>query len=414
MKINGFNHKNIPTKKEELVLNPDGEKQKKKILVLANSGGGGHRSAAEALKKALEKEYQVEINFMYDQIDGSALFNALMKKNAFLLLSILVNSQRIAESLIVPKKIIPKLRSKMRDFKPDMIISVFPVGNQFTWELAKEAKIPMMVIVTDIYCKHFFNDIKQPGDNFKIGLPFNDKWIKKLLNEQFEEKNFVTTGFPLRSEFGLSKSKMEKTTSQICGELHIREGDKIVIVMMGSQGGVAITELSKQIADNPKRYAQTVHVVALCGSNDTIRRQTIEECKSPKNRNVKVHALGLKDAKYIAALMRRADVLISKPGGATVNEAIASELFTLYEGRGNEALFWERGNMEFVQHHGWGELMKPDTLVKQINKSLKRPKIKFGDCPGRKFDHNIRKIIKKVLDNAQKKDFSAGNILKQL
>jgi UDP-N-acetylglucosamine:LPS N-acetylglucosamine transferase len=383
---------------------------KKKILVLSNSGGGGHKSASEALKRALSKDYDVTIDYTYDQIGGSQYFNMAMKKEAFRLLGLLTSAQTIAENFVVPAVIKPILAKKIQELKPDLVVSVFPVANYHTWDLAKTAGVPMLVLVTDLYCKHFFNKMNHPGENFYIGLPFNDAWIKDQLRDQFDENNLMTTGFPLRPDFGLAAEELQPSMREIREELGIREGDKIVLVMMGAQGGEAIKEISQHIADNPEQYQQDVHVVALCSANKEIREKTDEACQNPLNPRVKVHALGIKDGKYIATLMGMANVMVSKPGGASVNEAIASELYTIYDGKANGALFWERGNMEFSQSHSWGEQLDPEQLVLQVNEALKKPRIKVEDCPGKQFDKNINSVVGHIFNKTNPAAKTNGKI----
>lgn len=368
----------------------------KKILVLSNKGGGGHLSSAEAVKKALSNPYyEVDIDFSFDQMSGNDFFNQFQKNGNVDLLEQLTKMQEVAEWTCVPFQIRPLLIKKLNEFKPDLIISVFPIGNKTTWELAKLAKIPMLVLTTDIACQHFFRNFEDPGKDFHVGIPFDDPLIKSQL-PKFKDHHFEVIGYPLREAFGKSAIEMSSKIKEIRQELNIKDDDKIVLVMMGAQGvGNLVSEYSKTIACSPFVYEHTIHVVALCGSDEK-KNETEKYCSHATNPQVTMHALGRKDADYIAALMRMGNVLVSKPGGSTVNEAIASGIFTLFNSSANRALPWEEGNMNYTIAKGLGEEIKTENFLEQINQALEKPRPAIGECPGKQFNENLVKVVSNI------------------
>lgn len=88
---------------------------------------------------------------------------------------------------------------------------------------------------------------------------------------------------------------------------------------------------------------QRIHVVCICGRNGEVKK-AIEKLFPPEaNTQIRVHALEMCDAEQIAALMGRACALITKPGGATVNEALACNVWQLYD-KAVHVPHWEMGN----------------------------------------------------------------------
>lgn len=375
--------------------------EKKKILVLTNGGGGGHLASAEAVKKALGEFFKVKIDHSFDEMGGNQLFNTFQKGGNLGFLEVLTHLQPIAESTIAPIQVRPVLIDQIEKFKPDLIISVFPIANKMTWEIAKEAGIPMLVLTTDIEARHFFRGLDHPGNDFHIGLPFSDRLVTGPLSHQFDEENFDIIGYPLREAFGKKTKDMQEKIDEIRLELGIAEEDKVVLIMMGAQGvGTAVEDYSKAIANHKNSFKEKIHVIALCGGEEK-KESTLKACDGHTNPSVTVHALGRKDGEYIAALMRMGNLLISKPGGSTVNEAIASKIYTLFNDEANEALPWEAGNMAFAIAKGFGEEIDPETFLEQVEAALNRPRPASIECPGKKFGINLMNTVCRLFEGRE-------------
>lgn len=372
--------------------------EKKRILVLTNGGGGGHLASAEAVKKALGEFFKVKIDHSFDEMGGNELFNTFQKGGHLGMLEVLTYLQPIAEITAAPIQVRPVLIDQIEKFKPDLIISVFPIANRMTWEIAKEAGIPMFVLTTDIEARHFFRGIENPGKDFHIGLPFSDRLITGPLSGQFDEENFEIIGYPLREAFGKKTKDMQEKIDEIRLELGIAEEDKVVLIMMGAQGvGTAVEDYSKAIANHKNSFKEKVHVIALCGGEEK-KESTIKACDGHTNPNVTVHALGRKDGEYIAALMRMGNLLISKPGGSTVNEAIASKIYTLFNGEANKALPWEAGNMAYAVAKGFGEEIDPEKFLEQVEMALDRERPSSIQCPGKRFGINLMNAVCRIFE----------------
>lgn len=346
-------------------------------------------------------KYKLKVIEPFSEMSGDSLFNKFQREGNHQLLQALTNMQQVAETVICPIQVKPVMIKALEEFDPDLVISVFPVANSMTWEILKEqGEIPMLVLVTDLECRHFFNNMKEPGPRFKVALAFDDEGLKEPLRDKFNDENFVITGYPLRPDFGVSAVEQAEQIQAIEEELGIGKDDAVVLIMMGAQGvGDAVAHRARQIATSTNEFGKKVHVIALCGSNQELQQKTEAVKNISTNPDVNIVALGRKDGAYIAALMRRGNAIITKPGGSSTNEAIAEEIYSLFHSEGVKAVRWEEGNMLYSINKQWGEEIEEDHFVEQVAAAIARPRLVIKECPGRAFDQNLQAIVQHMLHN---------------
>lgn len=370
-----------------------------RVMILTEDGGGGHISASNSIEVILKPD-NFEV-FTYKPLvnrHGNQLYNKYQQNNEWLKTLCLTMMQVPFEYIVSYLPINYDLKEKIRSFCPELIISVFPVANLMTFSIAHSMNIPMLVIPTDLEMRHFFNGFNKPGTSFKIGLAFDDEELIAPVRKRFGNDNFIVTGFPLRPEFGISSLEMQSDMDAIRSEIGAKKIDKIAILMMGAQGsGQVISHYISKIVQNlPELPDGNLHIVALCGKNENLLEIYKKSTSKPKP-SLLVHMLGFKDARYIAALMRTADVLITKPGGSTVNEAIASEIFTLFHAPKHLSQ-WEKGNMEYVERKGWGERIQPLSFLSQLTKALNKKRVEIPYVPGRQFKDRLLSTVKDMIN----------------
>lgn len=371
----------------------------KRVLILTEDGGGGHIAASRAVEEVLKKDgYETQVLKPLLNVPGTKLFNRYFQEGRWNQMFMLTLMQQPLELVAPLTPIRTLLKHEMDNYKPDLIISVFPVANRMTYALAKKRKIPMLVLPTDLEAGHFFNGIKSPGPDFKVGLAFDDEELKRPLRHHLGDENFVITGFPLRSQFGIRTEALAESAAGIRKELGIAAEDKMALIMMGAQGAgqIILEYVSTLLHAGPRVVGGKLHVIALCGKNEALLKNVNELASGAMKTNIQVHALGFKDAQYMATLMRMSDVLISKPGGATVNEAIASEIPTLFHRP--EVLFtWEAGNMQYAHKLGIGEGVNKDGFIEQLENTLSRKRPRVDACPGRDFGKGLLQTVHQMV-----------------
>jgi UDP-N-acetylglucosamine:LPS N-acetylglucosamine transferase len=325
-----------------------------------------------------------------------------MKSGNFVTASILVRLQPIAEvfePIFDTRKMLEEAVDKIQ---PHLIVSVIPVSNATTLAIAKERNIPMVIIPTDLTFTHFFHHINAPPANFKVALPFGDlKDIKTLISKSnFHEDNFVVTGYPLRREFGVTPETHVTKWTEIRHQLGIKQSDLAVIIMMGAQGSKKHTmRYVETIAKDAKIIVpwsdRNLHVIIMCGENEELKG-LVKAVECPPF--IKSHALGRKDGEYIAALMHNADILVTKPGGSSVNEALVSEVFTLFDADSTKGIWWEGDNMQFAIDKGRGEMIEMDVFSYQLRIALCRSEaLKNVECPGKMFEENFMRVARELM-----------------
>jgi UDP-N-acetylglucosamine:LPS N-acetylglucosamine transferase len=372
----------------------------KKILVLTDDGGGGHMAASQAIQSAIGSEYEIKHYKLLEKMPLHPKYNEYQKKESFLRLWFLTRLQYFAEILVDALPIRSGLIQQLDTFRPDLLVSVFPVANSMSFQEAEARHIPMLVLTNNFDNRHFFHFLNNPGPNFKIGLPFDDEDLKTQLASRFNDENYVVTGTPLRPEFALSLEEMGDQVAEVRKELEIQPGDQVITLMMGAQGtGKSILEYSRRILEKivPKE-GQVLHVVAMCGNNENLQAKVkaLSDLPAGSSNMIKIHALNLKPGSYMAALLRISNVFITKPGGSSVNEGIASGVYALYHPDGISSTPWERGNMTYAEKKGWGERIKKSQFIRQVEKALTREHFNV-EVPGKKFKENLLSVVRQLL-----------------
>lgn len=113
--------------------------------------------------------------------------------------------------------------------------------------------------------------------------------------------------------------------------------------------------------------------------------------------------------------MSVADLVITKPGPGTINEAIAMEVPIFVDGT-QSCLFWERANVDLVLNYGVGQRIKTQSQMKPLLKSyLKDSDLKarlkraFVAVPRNRFHVRIKEIMSEMIaegELAREKDNS--------
>jgi processive 1,2-diacylglycerol beta-glucosyltransferase len=375
---------------------------KKQVLIITGNEGGGHVAATKAVINALDSAlYDIHTVCPCESVPCDNLYNYFMKRGDFFYASLLVRMQYVAEVLAPVLESSTAIEKAITKHNPDLIISVIPVNNHVTLQIAKRRNIPVLVIPTDLTFNHFFYRIKSPPRSFKVAVPFMDlPDVEKLIREKgFTIDNFVVTGYPLRPEFSAPLETKTEIWHTICAELGVAKKDKVITLMMGAQGSMKHTlEYVKRILAETGRVccvSHRVHLVVMCGENEQLRH-ILNEVHTISQ--IKIHALGRKDGSYIASLLQHTNVFLTKPGGSSVNEALCSEVYTIFEDSSAKHIWWEYDNMQYAVNKGCGSVVDKSAFGSQLKGALRKTERPFiEECPGRKFDVNFVQLVESML-----------------
>ncbi|WP_461206754.1 MGDG synthase family glycosyltransferase [Clostridium sp. DL1XJH146] len=284
----------------------------KTVLVLTASTGEGHNQAADSLKKKYEK-------IGYNAVKYDFLKNTTMIMNSFIVdgYEILakyypkiygniykMSDKKSINDILFKRLFIIVQKKIMREIfltQPDLIVGTHPLSVSVISRLKQKEiiRIPFISVVTDF--KAHYTYVDHNVDAYITGSVYTKE---TLINKGIPAEKIYPFGIPVREEF-------------LCeNEIKESEEDKFSILLMGGSMGLkAMEDILEDIMSNINHPKVTV----VCGRNEKLERKLHEKYKG---RNIII--LGF--TKSIPELMGKHSLIVTKPGGLTVSEAINKEI----------------------------------------------------------------------------------------
>ncbi len=412
-----------------MAIQPFSYSRKKKILVLVSRGGGGHKSAGDALQNILGDSYDVEINYVFEDIlrkvdplnwltqgnfTGEDLYNFLLQHQQKKLLQWMVESGKRVMSNHRVKRAFDRYLSTLTQL-PDLIISPTPWINYGAACAAHTFDIPYLIIPTDLDGSTFLTGFPENTTplNFKLALSYDDQKIreKTLQNKKILEEQIAVTGFPVKPSCSRKYSLQEK--QQIRSSFNLFESHKTITLVMGAVGGNLIFNHVKSIiALDPRVHGLNLELNACTGSNKKVASKICSYLHSLGARALGLNAFILPSGlvvhvrDYISNLidlMTVSDLVITKTGSCTVNEAIYLEKTLLLDNTERSTaryLAWEEFNVPFVEKYGLGLSFTDSRQLQMLIPSLlKYPEKTKATLERPPFEENLRSIVRSMTDH---------------
>ena len=354
----------------------------KKIVIFYGSYGGGHLSAARSIKEYIDNNYTNVETCMVDCIEyiNKALNKVTTKaysdmaKNAHWIWKKVYYSAEngtVAKVSNETQKLMAiKLNKLLRDYNPDLVISTHPFSSHMCAILKKKKEITCKIatVITD-YAPHG-QWLMHPAyiDYFFVA---HEGMKNDLLLRGIKETQIKVTGIPLSNRF-LGNYNREK----ILSEFNLQENKKTILFFAGGEQGFGkdkIFNMLKSIIEN----FPTLQVIAISGKNEKMKQHFDELVeKTNSTHNVKV----LQFTNKIPELMSVSDLVITKPGGLTTTESLASGLPIIVI---NPIPGQEEENAQFLEEKGVAIWIKKndnieDELYKILNSSEKLHDMKIN------------------------------------
>lgn len=323
---------------------------KKRALFLISDTGGGHRSAANAITIALGEIRAPEFEFRIDDVAAHAAFpltqlgwgySAALRyaPPVYGALYYATNGRRRYKALV--RFCEPLYREQLRDlfleYKPDVIVSVHPLLNHAALRAREDAQmqhIPIVTVITDLGKVH---ESWLTPEADAVVVPAREVY-ERALSRGVPPERLRMLGQPIHPNFDdVTGGKRELRAS-----LGLPQDGFVTLLMAGGEGGGKLLHAALRLA----KAKLPMHLVVICGRNDTLRTKIEELAESlPTPMTV----LGFTDK--IPELMRAADLLVTKAGPGTLAEANAAQLpVVVYDYVPGQ----ERGNVDFVRNNGIG------------------------------------------------------------
>lgn len=343
----------------------------KRVLILYAKYGGGHLSAANRIKDFIEENYffDTEVKcvdcveyispFLSDATTNA--YKNLAKKAPKLWKKIYYGSQKGILSKIstnINKTMAKKLHNLFKEFLPDIVISTHPFATQMTSYLKEHENIncKLATILTDF----------APHDQWLVGNKYcdlffvsNDNMKNELINDyQIPETKVFITGVPLSNRFSEEFDK-----DDIFKMLRLNPNKKVILFFGGGEFGLGKSRTVK-VLKSLTTHLDKYQIVAISGKNKQMNNEFLKLHKKLKNEDLHI----LKYTKNVPELMYISSLVVTKPGGLTSSESLASGLPMLII---NPIPGQEEQNAEFLENSGVGIwLKKEDDIDETINKIL--------------------------------------------
>ena len=322
-----------------------------KVIIFYASYGGGHLNAAKSIQECIlnnYKEIDVElidcmkyVNITIEKITTAA-YRGMAKKAPWAWWRIYADSQKgpLAHITSRSNKIMAiKLLKLLREKNPDLIISTHPFGSQMCSYLKRKNKIHAKIatIMTDF----------APHDQWLVGSDFTDYFFvahKKmkdyLISKNIDERKIFDTGIPISNRFLVDYDK-----NSILKELEFHDNKKAILFFGGGEFGLGKTRTVEIFECFVKLFKNT-QIIAISGKNEKMRN-AFEKIVKENNRTDSIRVFEY--TKQVPEFMSISDLVVTKPGGLTTSESLASNLPMVVI---NPIPGQEEENAEFLEENG--------------------------------------------------------------
>lgn len=300
----------------------------KKVLIFYASYGGGHLSAAKSIEETLTINYpEMEtklidcmkyVNKTIEKITTTA-YKEMAKKFPWAWGKVYSDSQKgpLAHISSYSNKVMAvKLLKLLREEKPDMVISTHPFGSQMCSYLKRKGKINCKIatIMTDF----------APHDQWLVGQDYIDaifvsheQMKQEIMQKGVAPEKIFSTGIPISKRFS-----EKKDTPKIKQTYNLQEGKQTVLFFGGGEFGLGKTK-TLMIFEILVKQFPFLQIIAISGKNPKMKAAFEEIVQQNHSEN---HVCLLEFSKEIPELMAVSDFVVTKPGGLTVSESLASGL----------------------------------------------------------------------------------------
>lgn len=329
----------------------------KKILIFYASYGGGHLSAAKSISQYLEEHYSdIEIK-MVDCVEyvnkalnklTTAAYREMAKKAPWAWEKVYYKSQdgALAKVSTFSNRVMAiKMDKLFKSYMPDIVISTHPFGSQITSYLKKKNRTSckLATILTDFAIHEQWLVGSENVDFFFVS---NDKMKQDIESEGVDSNKIFVTGIPISKRFSINFDSLE-----ILNQLDFVPDKKTILFFGGGEFGLGkdkTVAILKALADN--RF--DVQVIAIAGKNEKMKDAFTKVVAETHSEN-RIRVLPFTN--QVPEFMHISDLVITKPGGLTTSESLASFLPIIVI---NPLPGQEEENAMFLEKNGAGIWLK--------------------------------------------------------
>ncbi|MFA5068621.1 MAG: glycosyltransferase [Candidatus Omnitrophota bacterium] len=298
--------------------------KKPKLLMLYASAGAGHMQAAKALKAVCLENGYADAEAI-DILDYTPSYFKQLYKGSYLQIVKRIpelwgylydRSYKFKKPTIttrlhhaVGNMHLAPLLKYVKEFRPDAIVFTHFLG----WDALGSLKslklfnIPFFCVVTDFAVHALW--INKYVNKYYVASE-GEKRVLKLHN--IKESDILITGIPVNPVFAADFDK-----AALREKLGIEQLAPCVLMISGRYN----LQGYEQLLESFKDVENYCHIIVLAGKNKLLEIKMKQITKGLKNKKVSIY--GVVDNMH--ELMAACDIVISKPGGLTTSEVLASK-----------------------------------------------------------------------------------------
>lgn len=327
-----------------------------KILVLGAATGGGHLRAAHAIEETIRQNTDEEvvnldalkaIGKLFDRvICGSYLFMAKRTPAFFGRLYRQSNSDHGFGNVVsgTTELFARELGKTIARENPDVIITTHPFAATMVGQLKHKGKLDDTVffsLITD-YGVHRAYLADNRADGYIVAC---EDMVEEMERWGIPREKVHPFGIPVHQVFFEHPPKAQQRES-----LGLKPDLDTILFMAGSFGVSNIMGLYRDL----KESRLPLQAIIITGKNESLYARFQEEIGPQEEMPTQL----LMFTDRVQDYMHAADLLVTKPGGLTVSEALACSLplaaFDAIPGQ-------EEDNAAFLERHGMALRLKPDS-----------------------------------------------------
>ena len=336
----------------------------KKVLIFYASYGGGHLSAAKSIIEHIHSDYpdvdaelidcMKYINKGIEKVTTTA-YKELAKNAPWAWGKVYHKSQKgpLAQISTSSNKIMAiKLKKLIEEKKPDIIISTHPFSNQMCSFLKKKEKINCKIatVLTD-YAPH---EQWLAGNEYVDYFFVAHEGMKKALHDEgIPNEKIYSTGIPLSNKFLIHYDKEE-----LLKQYGLDPNKRTVLFFGGGEFGLGKSRTLDILRSFVTDF-NDIQIVAISGKNIKMKKK-FENIVKDYNKEDDVTILEYTN--QVPELMSISDLVVTKPGGLTTTESIASGVPIVVI---NPIPGQEEENAEYLEKKGVAIWLKKDMDIKE-------------------------------------------------
>ncbi|OGE88385.1 MAG: hypothetical protein A3J07_01150 [Candidatus Doudnabacteria bacterium RIFCSPLOWO2_02_FULL_49_13] len=343
---------------------------KTKILVLCTSVGGGIKSTADNVAEQLNLSGRYETRVEDVEKVERGVVTSIIRSGTVGMLNhmpwlwgFLYDAQIILSLSLPLRKVLASFKSKhvlelLRSWQPAIVISTGVNPSAIMAYLKSKGlyRGKFVTVFSDYHVQRFW--LHRETDLFVCNVPEQISELKRL---GYGEVPAVLTGTLIAQKFHRPLSR-----DLARDQLGLLKSMPLVLV-----GGAGKTRSSmREVFHQLLRSSQSFQVVALCGSNQTLKEE-LAQISAPDRHPVKILGfIGNMDV-WMAA----SEVLVYKTGGPSMAEAVAKKLPIVFV---DVRPGHEQKNLEYLTDHGIGVYARSPREAQHWVEEILAHRLKFN------------------------------------